>query len=252
MPRRVRLNLPNFPKHIVHWGHNNQPTFFKDADYKFYLECLKDAAQRNHCDVHAYVLMGNHVHLLVTPKMADGVGRMMQMIGRRYVQHVNAAYARSGTLWEGRYRAAVIQPEKYLIACQRHMEWDPVRANLVDNPIDYQWSSCGHYATGIADEIVHPHPQSDLLGVSPVERQRAYLEEMRKELDHSLAEEIRIVTKRGLVLGDPAFKMSVEQIVSRRVMPQKHGRPTKGDGITYAVSAPAMSLQAQESSSTLE
>src|SRR4051812_23176241 len=141
MPRRARLSLPNIPWHIIQRGNNRAVCFAAEADYRRYLDELAELSKRFGCAVHAYALMTNHVHLLLTPDEAEGPGLLMKHLGQRYVQHVNRAYGRSGTLWEGRFRSCLTQSEDYLLACQRYIELNPVRAGMVRHPRDYRWSS---------------------------------------------------------------------------------------------------------------
>lgn len=141
MPRRPRIKLAGLPQHLVQRGINRMACFFADEDYHCYLHWLKKSAADWECAIHAYVLMTNHVHLLVTPITPDGTARLMQSIGRRYVQYVNRAYRRSGSLWEGRYKSSVVQEETYLLRCMRYIELNPVRAGMTRDPGQYRWSS---------------------------------------------------------------------------------------------------------------
>ena len=141
MPRKPRMYLPGVPCHIVQRGNNRDVCFYSEQDYQFYLECLKSACKRYRVAVHAYVLMTNHVHLLMQPEDEAGISRVMQSLGRRYVQYINHTYRRSGTLWEGRYKSSLINAEEYLLACYRYIELNPVRANMVSHPADYRWTS---------------------------------------------------------------------------------------------------------------
>jgi len=138
MPRKPRMFIPGVPCHVIQRGNNRDVCFYCDDDYLFYLECLKSACKRYHVSVHAYILMTNHVHLLMQPEDEVGITRVMQSIGRRYVQYINRAYRRSGTLWEGRFKASIINAEEYLLACYRYIELNPVRANMVTHPANYQ------------------------------------------------------------------------------------------------------------------
>jgi putative transposase len=174
MPRRPRCNLDHVPLHIVQRGHNQEPCFFADADYQRYLVFLRQALAETDCTLHAYVLMTNHVHLLLTPRRADEVSNALISLGRRYVQHVNRAYQRTGTLWDSRYRSSLIQSDRYLLACQRYIELNPVRAGIVRNPADYPWSSYRVHALGQADDMVSSHPLYWALGREGTERQLAY------------------------------------------------------------------------------
>ena len=141
MPRKQRPYLPGVPCHIISRGNNREACFYSDDDYLFYLECLADACKRYQVALHSYVLMTNHVHLLMTPATGTGLSQVMQSVGRRYVQYVNINYKRSGTLWEGRHKASLVDAKYYLLACYRYIELNPVRANMVAHPADYRWSS---------------------------------------------------------------------------------------------------------------
>jgi len=146
MARKPRVFLQGVAQHVVQRGNNREPCFFAEADYQFYLECLAESATKYACQLHAYVLMTNHVHLLVTPENESSLSGMMQSLGRRYVRYVNHTYKRTGTLWEGRYKSSLVQSENYLLTCSRYIELNPVRANMVETPAEYRWSSYGHNA----------------------------------------------------------------------------------------------------------
>ena len=158
MPRRPRILLPDHPLHIVQRGINREPCFFAEEDYRCYLHWLEEAACDCHCAIHAYVLMTNHVHLLLTPTTPGAPARPMQSLGRRYVQYANRQYRRTGSLWEGRYKSSVVQAEAYLLACMRYIELNPVRAAMVIDPGGYRWTS--YRANGLAqlDIRLTPHP----------------------------------------------------------------------------------------------
>lgn len=152
------MYLAGIPCHVVQRGNNRQVCFFASEDYQFYLECLGDACGKYHVVCHAYVLMTNHVHLLLSPSSAEGISLLMQSIGRRYVQYVNKRYRRCGTLWESRHKASLIDAENYLLSCYRYIELNPVVAGIVDHPGAYQWSSYQVNAWGGAgDELISPH-----------------------------------------------------------------------------------------------
>jgi putative transposase len=227
MPRRARFNLPEVPLHIVQRGNNRQPTFFADDDYAFYRECLRDSAQQHACDVHAYVLMTNHVHLLVTPYTANGASRLMQSLGRRYVQYINYTYRRSGTLWEGRFKASLVESEAYLLTCYRYIELNPVRARMVEAPGAYRWSSYGYHALGAADPVVRDHPLFIALGPSEEERRSAYCELFRHQLEPGTLGQIRQSLNDGLVLGTEGFKERIEKMLHRLLRVPVRGRPRK-------------------------
>jgi putative transposase len=148
MPRLPRYVLPGQPQHVIQRGNNRSPLFNVEADYACFLHYMQDACRRHGCHVHAYVLMTNHIHLLITPESKDGLSKVMQSVGRRYVQYFNTSYQRTGTLWEGRYKATIVDSESYLLTCYRYIELNPVRAKLVGHPAEYRWSSYHANALG--------------------------------------------------------------------------------------------------------
>ena len=231
MPRRARLTLPNVPMHIIQRGNNRQACFFADEDYRFYLDWLKDYAGRTGCRIHAYVLMTNHVHLLVSSSAADGVGALMKALGQRYVQYVNRTYRRSGTLWEGRFRSCLTQEEQYLLACQRYIELNPVRAGMVEHPAEYPWSSYRANAQGETNPLIEPHSLYLALGADPSARQAAYRELFRYELEPGLVDAIRQATNGNFALGDARFGVEIALTIGKRAMPGKSGRPRKQDDL---------------------
>ena len=227
MPRRPRLILPNVPVHLIQRGNNRQPCFVADEDYSFYLDWLREYAVQAGCHVHAYVLMTNHVHLLVSAGRAEAPGEMMKALGQRYVQYFNRTYRRSGTLWEGRYRSCLTQAEDYLLACQRYIELNPVRAAMVAHPAEYRWSSYRANAQGEADRLLQPHEVYRALGTDVENRQAAYRELFRHELEPGLVDEIRRATNGNFALGSERFGVELAQLLGRRVTPGKSGRPRK-------------------------
>jgi putative transposase len=226
MARRPRINVAGVPQHVVQRGNNRQATFFAEEDYRFYLDSLREAAAKHGCQVHSYVLMTNHVHLLITPTNADALPRTMRDVGRRYVQQrVNFFYRRSGTLWEGRYKACLIDARKYFLACCRYIDLNPVRGGMVGQPQDYRWSSHRHYAFGARNEHIVPHPEYQALGCTQSGRQAAYRALFRESFDARSVEEIRATINRGWPLGGEQFKDEIEAAVMRAVRPPKRGRP---------------------------
>ncbi|MGH8647962.1 MAG: transposase [Burkholderiales bacterium] len=215
---------------MIQRGKNRESCFFADEDYRFYLLCLQKGATRYQCAIHAYVLMTNHVHLLVNPGTEDGLSLMMRYVGSRYVQYVNYVYSRTGTLWEGRFRSNPIESERYLLACYRYIESNPVRARIVETPAKYPWSSYAHHAEGRENKVIQDHPIYVALGSTPWERQHAYRDLFRQPMDDKELEEIRASVNAGLVLGGDRFKDVIEQAVARPVRPAKGGRPRKADG----------------------
>ena len=227
MPRRPRVIVPNTPQHLIQRGNNRQACFYADEDYQFYLEWLKEYADKTECKIHAYVLMTNHVHLLVSTKKADVVGVMMKSLGQRYVQYVNKTYQRSGTLWEGRYKSCPIQAETYLLSCQRYIELNPVRANMVNHPAEYKWSSYVANAQGEPNTVITPHLLYHSLGLNPTKQQFAYRELFRYALDIGLVNEIRKATNSNYALGNALFTKQIADALGRRVTPGLSGRPKK-------------------------
>ena len=225
MARLGRYFLPDQPLHVIQRGNNREPTFFCEDDYIHYRNWLIATANEHACSVHAYVLMTNHVHLLVTPKHADSLPCMMQSLGRRYVRYVNFSYRRTGTLWEGRYRAAPIDGEAYFLACCRYIELNPVRARMVKHPREYSWSSYRANALGAADALVSIHPLYRALASTAGERQSAYRTLFRAALDTGFVDALRAATNGGWALGNDRFKRRIAKALKRRVAPLPRGRP---------------------------
>jgi len=225
MARLGRYFLPDQPLHVIQRGNNREAIFFCDDDYARYRDWLAEAAGEYGCAIYAYVLMTNHVHLLATPTHADSLPRMMQSLGRRYVRHVNAAYRRTGTLWEGRYRAAPIDSDVYFLACCRYIELNPVRAGMVKYPRDYPWSSWRAHAHGADDSLVCTHALYRALGGTAAERQQAYRALLRRPLDAAFVDDLRAATNGGWALGSERFKRQIAEAMRRRVTPLPKGRP---------------------------
>ena len=227
MPRRARISLPNVPLHLIQRGNNRQVCFFADEDYRIYLDWLLEYAGNAGCRIHAYVLMTNHVHLLVSAERGAAPGAMMKALGQRYVQYVNRTYRRSGTLWEGRFRSCPTQSDTYLLACQRYIELNPVRAGMVEHPADYRWSSYRVNARGEENPLIRPHELYLALGSDPPGRQAAYRELFRHELEPAMVDAIRRATNGNFALGNSVFAEQIASALGRRVVPGKSGRPRK-------------------------
>ena len=216
MARLPRFVIPGQPQHVIQRGNNRQAIFCTESDYHFYLEKLYEAAQKHRCDIHAYVLMTNHVHLLVTPQSEEGIGKMMQMLGRYYVQYFNYSYKRTGTLWEGRYKATVIDTEQYLLTCMRYIELNPVRAQgMVDHPSEYPWSSYRCNALGEAVRLVMAHQEYKHLGTTSEQRESAYRQLFHSHISDMTLEAIREATNKAWVLGSESFKHRMEKELNR-------------------------------------
>jgi len=230
MPRRPRLNLVDVPMHVIQRGNNRQPCFFTEDDYRFYLHWLQLGARKYECAVHAYVLMTNHVHLLLTPRAPKAASMLMQSLGRRYVQCVNLSCGRSGTLWEGRFKASVVNAEEYLLACYRYIELNPVRAGMVERPENYSWSSHRANGWGAKGELLTQHALYLQLGKTREDRLAAYRSLFRAELDDEKLDVIRKCVNRGLPLGTDRFRAEIESALGIKFAAETRGRPKKGDG----------------------
>ena len=236
MPRKPRFNLVGIPQHVIQRGNNREPCFYSEQDYRRYLDDLKKSAKKYDCRVHAYVLMTNHVHMLVTPMKEHGISDMMQALGRRYVYYVNKIYRRTGTLWEGRYKSSLVDSDHYLLTCMRYIELNPVRANMVEHPGEYKWSSYSANAQNGYDGLVERHPMYLELGAIDKDRKTAYRELFRNHMDGDTLHEIRESLKHELVLGRSYFKDRIEEITSSQTRLGIPGRPIIGEeGAIYVV-----------------
>lgn len=225
MPRKPRLYLPDIPAHIVQRGNNREPCFFAEDDYRFYLDRLARALKRYQVKLHAYVLMTNHVHLLMTPADESGISKVMSLLGQHYVQYINRTYRRSGTLWEGRHKSSLIQTEEYLLLCYRYIELNPVRAGMVESPQDYPWSSYRHHAWGEKSLLVADHELYWQLGENNEERQFAYRELFKTQLLERDLHTISHAVHYNYPLGNARFKEQIEDTLKRGVGYAKLGRP---------------------------
>ena len=227
MPRKPRFYVPDIPVHVVQRGNDRQAVFYDDADYQAYLRWLQEGARRYGNAIHAYVLMTNHVHLLVSPGDKDSLMRMMQYLGRHYVMYVNHTYGRTGTLWEGRYKASLVQEEAYLLTCYRYVELNPVRADMVKGPGQYRWSSYRHNALGKKDPVVTPHRLYNALSRSESERRARYRALFKAHVDEEQLKTIRAAWRTGTPLGNERFREQIESVVGRKVGQARRGRPRK-------------------------
>lgn len=225
MPRKPRFNLIGIPQHVIQRGNNRESCFLAEKDYRRYLDDLGNAAVKFDCRIHAYVLMTNHVHLLVTPMMDYAISQMMQALGRRYVRYINYAYKRTGTLWEGRYKSSLIDSDRYLLICMRYIEMNPVRAGMVSHPGDYKWSSYPANAQGRVDDLISPHPLYLELGETDDIRLFAYRELFRNQLGNKELHDIRECLNHELVLGRSYFKKKIEKMTKRPTCLGQPGRP---------------------------
>lgn len=225
MPRRSRLVLPGVPMHLIQRGNNRQATFFADEDYLNYLHWLTEGAERFACRVHAWVLMTNHVHLLVSADEHEAVARLMKSVGQRYTQYVNRVYGRTGSLWEGRFRSCLTDSDVYVLTCMRYIELNPVRACMVEHPADYRWSSYRTNAQGKSSLLITPHPAYRSLGLDVESRTRAYQRLFDSNLSAQLVSELRDATNGNRVFGSGRFAQQIGAALGCRTVRGAPGRP---------------------------
>jgi putative transposase len=215
MSRHLRFAPAGTPHHITHRGNDKQACFRDDRDRLCYLGLVEEASNRTGCDIHAFVLMGNHVHLLVTPSDDEGLSHLMKEVAQKYSQRFNRKYERTGCLWEGRFKSGAVETATYLMRTYRYIEQNPVRAGMVDNPAKYPWSSFPANGGGLPSWLV-PHPLYDALGVSPEERAARYRRFVAEEISVHELQEIRAATRAGMPLGSAEF---VKRILARGQVP---------------------------------
>ncbi len=225
MARLTRITPVGIPVHIIQRGNNRQTCFVSDEDHVAYAGWLIDYSKKYKVDIHAWVMMTNHVHLLCTPRQEGGISQMMQSLGRRYVQYFNFEYRRSGTLWEGRFKSCLVQAERYLLEVYRYIELNPVHAGMVKDPAEYRWSSYQVNALGKVSGLCTPHQEYLSLGSDASSRQKNYRELFKHHVDGELLEEIRENTFKGMAIGNDRFKEELEALTGRRLKPKKRGRP---------------------------
>jgi putative transposase len=216
MARLPRLYFPGCAQHVIQRGNNRMACFHGKTDYTTYLAFLEAAAAKYEVAIHAFVLMTNHVHLLVTPADEQGVSRMMQAQGRKYVRYFNHTHGRTGTLWEGRYKSTLVDADNYLLTVYRYIELNPVRAHMVSHPSQYRWSSYAFNALGKPIQLVTPHLLYLTMGATAEERQEAYRALFRGRIPEKELTAIRETTNKGWVLGCDRFKHRIEAETGRR------------------------------------
>jgi putative transposase len=224
MARRPRFPLTGLPLHIVQRGNNRVPCFGTDTDRRFYLGAWQEAATHYHVQVHAYVLMTNHVHLLATPLAGDALCHAMQSVGARYVRHFNQVHSRTGTLWEGRYKACLVDEDRYVLAVCRYIDLNPVRAGIASTPAAYRWSSHRGLAGLAPDELLTPHPTLAAFGATPGP---AYARWCHQSVDDNETARVRDATHAGLVLGGDAFHARVAALTTCSTARRRPGRPRR-------------------------
>jgi len=229
MARLPRFSILGQTQHVIQRGNNRESIFVSEEDYVFYLEKLKDACQKYQCEIHAYALMTNHVHLLMTPYSENGISKVMQTLGRYYVQYFNYQYRRTGTLWEGRYRATLLDSEQYLLICSRYIEMNPVRAKMVLDAAEYPWSSYRCNAMGETNLLITPHLIYKALANTDNERQLSYQFLFENQMTELEIEEIRVATNKAWVLGNDRFREQIEKLTARQAKPKDRGGDRKSE-----------------------
>jgi putative transposase len=225
MARLPRLTVPGYLHHILQRGNNRQIVFADAPDRDLMLSLIDEHARKHRVAVHAYVLMTNHFHLLATPETYDGIAQLMQSVGRRYVRNFNVRHGRSGTLWEGRYRSTLLEPEPYLLPCMVYLDLNPVRDGIVGDPGEYPWSSYRHYTGRHADRLVTPHPLYWQLGNTPFARDEAYAALVRAGTSDAQKRAFTEATLHGWALGGPSYIADLQRRTARRVARARAGRP---------------------------
>lgn len=221
MSRRPRFPLTDLPLHVVQRGNDRQRCFFEERDYRVYLRALGEASVHYGVLVHAYVLMTNHVHLLVTPRIVGGVSKLMQSVGARYVWHVNATRERTGTLWEGRYKACLVARDEHLLVACRYIDLNPVRAGMVQHPSEYRWSSYRSLSGQAFDPLVSPHDALLQLGTP----RGVVYERWCAEVGDEHLDQLRAATEHELAFGSDSFKEHIESKTARAATGGTRGRP---------------------------
>lgn len=227
MARLPRLFIPNQPQHVILRGNNRQSIFVDDDDRRIFHDRLREASRAHGLAIHAWCMMPNHLHLLVTPGDERSLPVTLQAVGRFYVLYFNRRHERTGTLWEGRYRATVIEADRYLLTASRYIELNPVRAGLVDAPGNYAWSSYNHHVGLTVDSLVTDHALYWALGNTPFERQRTYAEGFAQSISATDLHALRTATQKGWLLGSPEYQARMALAANRRVSPLMRGRPRK-------------------------
>jgi putative transposase len=225
MPRQPRIDFPGLPQHLIVRGNDRQPIFFNAEDRLHFLKCLGEARAKRGCDIHAFVLMPNHVHILATPRVEHAASLTMQDVGRAYVSNLNKLHRRTGALYEGRFKSSLVETTRYFIACMRYIEMNPVRARIAAYPAAFEWSSHGQNITGDPNGLITPHAEYLNLGRTAEERSKAY----GRLFDEPQSEEelvaIRCGAAQGKALGTATYCRELARLLGRQVIFVPRGRP---------------------------
>ena len=229
MPRIARNVIADIPYHIIHRGNNRQKIFFCVGDYKYFLSLLEEAKKKYKCRLYSYVLMSNHIHLLLeSPQVTENLAKYIKLIAQKYTQYINKIYKRTGALWEGRFKSSLVSKDNYLLACSRYIEMNPVRANIVKDPKDYRWSSY-RYKIGQkeGETFLDLDPLYMDLGRDKIERQRYYQEWFKKSIPTQEWDLIRKTINKSGIFGSTQFKEKMEKLLGRKLEIRERGRPRK-------------------------
>jgi putative transposase len=226
MPRRPRTDFPGLPQHLIVRGNDRKPIFFSRDDRLRFLECLGQSRARRACEVHAFVLMPNHVHILATPREDHAASRMMQDVGRAYVAYVNKRHQRTGALYEGRFKSSLVETTRYFLACMRYIEMNPVRAHLASGPDAYEWSSFGQNITGDPGGLITPHAEYLMLGRNAVQRASAYGHLLDVPEDPDDISALRRGVAQGGAVGSETYCRGMAHLIGKPVTFMRRGRPS--------------------------
>ncbi len=227
MARQPRFSITGQAQHIIQKGNNKKVIFSSDRDYRYYLDKLGEKCLEHNLDIHAYVLMPNHTHILATPFKKDSITRVFQSLGRCYAQYYNYIHDRTGTLFEGRYKATVVDADTYLLDCYRYIELNPVRSSIVNCPSEYIWSSYRHNTGILHDNLIKPHNKYLNLRNKDQSAADAYRNLFLTPLDIKIVNEITEATNKSWVLGSNNFKKLIESSLNRRSSPKPRGGDRK-------------------------
>ena len=226
MARQARIIIPGQAMHVMVRGNNRETIFLNEEDRRQYLVWLREAAKQFGSAVHAFALMPNHAHLLITPQGHDSLAKTMQSLGRRYAQYFNMRQQRSGTIWEGRFRSSLIDPE-YFLRCQRFIELNPVRAGFESNPQDSSWTSFSSHIGGNAEPWLVDHQHFWSLGNTPFERQMAWAAFVKEGAPHWEDRQITEALMRSKPWISENYAKSLFKDRPDQVLMRRRGRPKK-------------------------
>jgi len=227
MPRQARCAMPNIIYHIIHRGNNKQQIFYREADYVYFIELMREAKEKYQIKLYSYVLMNNHIHLLAEPQVEDSMAFYMKLIAQKYAQHINRSYKRTGTLWEGRFKSSPVSNDEYLLACSRYIEMNPVRAKLVKYVKDYKWSSYPAKTGLEKNKILEPDPFYMALASTDSKRQIRYEEFFKQSIPEHEWKAISESLNKGVLFGNDKFRKQIEETLGRNMQIRRRGRPLK-------------------------